>query len=124
MVLLLGIGPPFVNPGVFPAGSALGFTLGGGIVTVVGVHLVGGIPPLSGSCPLCWVTALPTVTTPPISKGSVFLFPFRFFFVEKPWFFAGRGILLLDMLVAKREPTPCCHDAYSVGQSGGKAGLV
>ena len=23
--------------------------------------------------------------------------------------------LPLDMLVAKREPTPCCHDAYSVG---------
>ena len=34
--------------------------------------------------------------------------------------------LLLDMLVAKREPAPCYHDAYSVGipkgAYGGKSG--
>ena len=32
-------------------------------------------------------------------------------------FFLGKVFfsLLLDMLVAKREPTPCYHDAYSVG---------
>ena len=38
MLLFLGIGPPFVNPGDCPPGQHLGFTLGGGIVTVVSVH--------------------------------------------------------------------------------------
>ena len=36
--------------------------------------------------------------------------------------------LLLDMLVAKREPAPCYHDAYSVGipkgAYGGKSGQI
>ena len=38
MVLFLGIGPPFVNRRVCPFWSALGFTQGGGIVTVVSVY--------------------------------------------------------------------------------------
>ena len=38
MVLFLGIGPPFVDPGDCPFWSALGFTLGGGIVTVFSVY--------------------------------------------------------------------------------------
>ena len=45
-------------------------------------------------------------------------------------FFQGYGffiwVLLLGMLVAMREPTPCYHDAYSVGipkrACGGKSG--
>ena len=38
MVLFLGIGPPFVNPGVFPSGQHLDSHQEAGIVTVVGVH--------------------------------------------------------------------------------------
>ena len=61
-----------------------------------------------------------TVTTSPISWKSVFLFPFYFFFGDKTllFFFEGKVSfisVLLSMLVAKREPTPCYRDAYSVG---------
>ena len=38
MVFFLGIGPPFVNPGVCPSGQHLDSHLEGGIVTVVSVH--------------------------------------------------------------------------------------
>ena len=38
MVLSLGMGLPFVNPGVRSIWSAPGMTIGGGIVTVVSVH--------------------------------------------------------------------------------------
>ena len=38
--------------------------------------LLGGVLPLSGSCPLGWETALATVTTSPIFQGCVFLLPF------------------------------------------------
>ena len=72
---------------------------------------------LLGSCPLGRGTALATVTTPPIFQESVFLLPFFSFLGDKPysffrvWFFIVS--LLLDMLVAGRERTPCYNDAYS-----------
>ena len=93
----------------------------GGIVTVVGVHPARRCTSLSGSCSLGRGTALATVTTPPISRGSVFLFPLSIFFVEKLCFFM-RGmvlfyLILLDMLLAEREQTPCNHDAHSIGYS-------
>ena len=52
------------------------------------------------------------------SKGVSFYFPFVSFWENRPYsFFKGMvcyGCALLSMLVAKREPTPCYHDAYSV----------
>ena len=39
--------------------------------------------------------------------------------------FSGRGIyvwILLDMLVTKREPNRCHHDAHSVGTPNGHSG--
>ena len=73
-----------------------------------------------GSCPLGWGTALATVTTSPISQKSVFLFPFLFLFWRENFTLFLKGMfsyvcVLLSMLVAMRDPTPCCHDAYSVG---------
>ena len=99
-----------------------------------------------------WGTALATATKP-ISKESVF-FPFFFgkthalflgvwccengpfislglfsggaklCLFSRVWFFIL--VLLLNMLVAKREPAPCYHDACSVGipkgAYGGKSG--
>ena len=55
-------------------------------------------------------------------KESVFLFPFCIFFWKK-MYSVSKGMVpyfcvLLDMLVAKREPTPCYRDAYSVGTPG------
>ena len=66
----------------FSSWLALGFTLGGGFVTVVGV-LPGGALPLTGSGRLGRGTALATVTAPPISHESVFLFPLWFLFGRK-----------------------------------------
>ena len=48
----------------------------------------GGTLPSSGSCPLGWGTALATVTTLPVSKEKVFLFPFCFFQGEKTMLFS------------------------------------
>ena len=44
---------------------------------------LGGVPPLSVSCPLGWGTALAIVTTSPIFQGCVFLFPFDIFWRSK-----------------------------------------
>ena len=69
-----------------------------------------------------WVgTVLATVTTSPIFQVCVFLFPFFIFWGGRNKFYSLSknmvfGFCLpLGMLVAKREPTPCYHDAYSVG---------
>ena len=52
-------------------------------------------------------------------RKMAFYFPCILFWVEKTLlFFQGKVFyysLLLDMLVAGREPTPCYRDAYSVG---------
>ena len=52
------------------------------------------------------------------SKSASFYFPFVFWEENILPFFKGMVLfvfVLLDMLVAKWEPTPCYHDAYSVG---------
>ena len=66
------------------------------------------------------------------SKGVSFYFPFVSFGENKLYSFSMSMVfgfcLPLGMLVAKREPTPCYHDAYSVGtpnrtfRGRGKAG--
>ena len=66
------------------------------------------------------------------SRKQTFHFPWVFFWGKKLChFFRGTVFLLdllLDMLVAKREPAPCYHDAYSVGipkgAYGGKSGQI
>ena len=69
-----------------------------------------------------WVgrTALANVTTSPIFQGCVFFVsPVSFFWgtcctlFPRVWFLVFS--FLLGMQVAKWEPTPSCHDAYSVG---------
>ena len=61
----------------------------------------------------------------PLSR-RVFYFPRGYFWVAKLClFFTGMvfiWVLLLGMLVATREPTPCYHDAYSVGLPKGAYG--
>ena len=80
--------------------------------------LLGTVLPLAGSCPLGWGTALVTVTTSSVTQESVFLFPFASFRERNLYsFFEGMVSyfdVLLNMLVAKREPTPCYRDAFSV----------
>ena len=61
-----------------------------------------------------------------LSKKRTFYFP-RFFFWETKLCLSHEGVvfmmfLLLDMVVAKREPAPCYHDAYSVGIPKGACG--
>ena len=75
-----------------------------GIVTVVSVH-----PARRCTSPFGVVLVG--------SQRSVFLFPLCFLVGEKLCSFFRSMVLcywiLLDMLVAEREPTPCCHGAYS-----------
>ena len=82
----------------------------------------------SGSCPLGWGTALATVTRSPISQKSVLLFPCCIFFGRRKldsFFksFVSQFCLLLGMLVAKWEPTPCYRDAYLVDVAKGPKGV-
>ena len=67
-----------------------------------------GVLPLAGSCPLGWETALATVTTSPISKESVFLFPFFYLFggTSFAFFFKGYGFLF------------CCTAEYASSEAG------
>ena len=92
MVLFLGIGPPFVNPGVCPSGQHLDSLQEWASSLWSASILLGGALPLSGSCPLGWGTALATVTTSPLFQGSVFLFPLFHFWRKtllffRVWFF-------------------------------------
>ena len=90
MVLFLGIGPPFVNPGVCPSGQHLDSQKEGGIVTVVSVHPAWRRTSPLGDVPVGLGTALATVTTSPIFQECVFLFPLFFFFEENTLlFFSG-----------------------------------
>ena len=95
-------------------------TSGGCIVTAVSVHParrytspLGVVPVGSGD----GVGDCHDVAN--LRRERLFVSPWYLFFGGKTRFFPG-GLLfyfgiLLDMLVAEREPTPCCHDAYSVG---------
>ena len=66
------------------------------------------------------------------SRKQTFYFPWVFFWETRLCRFFRCMVLmldlLLDMLVAKREPAPCYHDAYSVGilngAYGGKSGQI
>ena len=119
MVFFLGIGPLFVNPGVCPSGQHLDSHQEGTSSQWSASILLGGALPLSGSCPLGWETALATVTTSPIFHGCLFISFFIFYGLNFTLFFRYGFFftfsLPLGMLVAEREPTPCYHDAYSVG---------
>ena len=61
-----------------------------------------------------------------LSKTWTFYFPGAFFWVTKLCLFCEGMVfmlfLLLDMLVAKWEPTPCYRDAYSLGIPKGACG--
>ena len=65
MVLFLGLGPPFVNPGVC-SGQQSDSHLEGASSQWSASILLGGALLLSGSCPMGWGSALATVTTSPI----------------------------------------------------------
>ena len=119
MVLFLGIGPPFVNPGDCPSGQHLDS------------HKEGASLQWSASIPLGGVTSPRGVV--PVGLGDVvghchdvanlpgkwhFLSLLYLFWCENfTLFFKGKVsyvCVLLNMLAAKREPTPCYRDAYSV----------
>ena len=54
MVLFLGIGPPFVNPGVCPSGQHLDSQKDGASSQLSVSIPLRGVPPFAGSCPLGW----------------------------------------------------------------------
>ena len=113
-------GPPFGNPGVCLPGQHLEFTSGGGNrhscqrPSRPAVYLLS-----RGRARWGRGTVLTTVTTPPVSQGSVFSFPFSIFLGERTIFRVWVFIIgnLLDMLVANQKPTPCYQDAFSVSTS-------
>ena len=95
------------------------FTLGGGIVTVVSVH-----PARQCTSPL---EVVPVGSEDGVGDchdvanfiGKCLFISF-YIFLEKNLCSFYKGMdsyfcILLSMLVAKREPTPCYRDAYSVG---------
>ena len=103
-----------------PSREALGLSLEGGVVTVVGVHpsrrctsplgvLPVGLGDGVGDCHD--VANLP--------KGASFYFPCISFLGNKSYSFSESTavvfLLPLGMLVAKWVPTPSNNDAYSVG---------
>ena len=87
MEFFLGIGPPFVNPGVCPTGQHLDSHYEGASSQLSASIPPGGAPPLSGSCPLGRRKALATVF------GRLLCCVFRSM-VLFYW-------ILLDVLVAK-----------------------
>ena len=91
MVLFLGIGPPFVNPGDCPSGQHLDSHKEGASSQWSASIPLRGVPSLSGSCPLGRGTALGTVTTSPISQEKVFSFPA----IWNNLYFSGYGFLFL-----------------------------
>ena len=95
MVLFLGMGPSFVNPGVCPTGQHLDSHLEEASSQLSASILPSGALPLSGSCSLGRGTALAIVTTSPISQESVFLFTFLNFFGEKNFTFLQRVWFLI-----------------------------
>ena len=103
MVLFSGIGPPFVNPGVFPPGQHLDSHKEGASSQLVSVHparrctsprgvVLVGLEDDVGDCH----------DAANLPKERL-LFPPGFFWEKIPCFFSGNGFLfwiLLDMLVA------------------------
>ena len=126
MVLFLGIGLSFVHLDVCPSGQHLDSHQEGASSQWSASILLGGAPLLTGSGPLGWGTALATVATLPTFQKMDLLFPWVFFWGTKLCLFCKGMVfilfLLLDMLVAKWEPTPCYRDAYSVGFPKGACG--
>ena len=117
----VGIGLPFVNPGVCPSGQHLDSHWEGASSQLSASIPLGGALPFSGSCPLGWGTAWATVTTSPIyskKKKCLFISLVFHFFGRKLYSFSQSMVsyycALLGMLVAKWEPTPRYRDAYSV----------
>ena len=98
MVLFLGIGPPFVNVGVCPLVSTWICVRRERRHSCQPVGLGDGV----GAC-----------------QRVSFYFPFVSFWVAKLYSFSQSMVsyccILLGMLVALWEPTPCYRDAYSVG---------
>ena len=100
--------------------DALGLTLGGRAATVVGVHPAWLCSPFQGVLLGGSGAGVGDCRGGAVFQNAVLFFYPRFFFGgDNPFYFSGdMGYLvhfLLDMPVSKRVPTPCCHDAYSVG---------
>ena len=121
MDLFLGIGPPFVDPCVFPSWLALGFTLRRG-------HRHSDQRPSRSAVYFPsqgrarWVGERRwALSRRRQSSGKVsFYFPLVFFWGGESFtpFFKGMVLfisVLLSMLVAQWEPIPCYRDAHSVG---------
>ena len=123
MVLFLGFGPPFVNPGVRSI-------LVGTLINIRRRHRH------SGQRPSCSVVHFPSRgrarwvggrrwalsrTSPIFPRVRMFISLLFLFFFDKTLYSFLKGmvsllfLLLLGVLVAKWEPTPCYRDAYSVG---------
>ena len=128
MVLFLGIGPPFVNPGDCASGQHLDSHWDG--------HRKSGQRPCrsavyftSRGCVRCVGDGVGRLSRRRPSHRKVsFYFPFLKSFWGKLYFFLKKKgmvsyvYVLLSMLVAKRELTPCYRDAYSVDTLGGHYG--
>ena len=120
MVLFLGIGLSFVHPDVCTSGQHLDQR-----PSCSSVHL-----PSRGRARWVGGRRWPLSRRNHFSRKRTFYFPWVIFWVAKLCFFfrcmVSIWVLLLGMLVAMREPTPCYHDAYSVGipkrACGGKSG--
>ena len=120
MDLLVGCGPPSVNPCVFFSGTHLDSHLTYASSQLSASILSGGALLFAGSSPLGRGTAFATVTTLPFPEKEVFLFPWKYLGrVNCAFFLKGMVFhicVLLDVLVTKWEPTPGFYDAYSVGR--------
>ena len=77
----------FVNPGVCPSGQHLDSHQEEASSQWLASIPLGGVLPLSGSCPLGWGTALGTIPTSPIFQKCVFSFPFLYFWENILLFF-------------------------------------
>ena len=118
MVLLLGIGPPFVNPGDCSVGQHLD-------IHIRRWHRHSGQRPSRSA--VCfpsrgrarWVGGRRwRLSRRRRSQESIFLFPLVSLLGTNYAFLKGVVLfywILVDMFVAKQESTPCYHDAYSVG---------
>ena len=95
----------------------LGFITGGGIVTVVGVHPTWRCTSPRGVLPVGLVDGVGECHDAADLQKSIFI-SFFYLFRGKSYVFSGVWFIifgvLLDMLEAKRVPSPCYRDASSV----------
>ena len=118
MVLFLGFGPSFVNPGVRSPDRHLDQHQEGASSQWSASILLGGALPLSGSCPLGWGTAFGDCHD--VAQTRVCLFISLVYFLGNMLYSFFKSIIVgfsipLGMLVANWVPTPCYNDAFLVG---------